>query len=159
MLVLLFLLSVTLESGEGSTFYFQALQLHLFLLLKWWWTNRQGRRGKKEIWLRNSGSKNATTWHCSENYWVNFSPYSVENTGRALGFWEEGSKPETFLFYPRKRLGATWWLSGKESACNAGDGGVTSSISGLGISPGGGHATHSSILTWRIPWMEEPGGL
>ena len=20
-------------------------------------------------------------------------------------------------------------------------------------------ATHSSILTWRIPWMEEPGGL
>ena len=22
-----------------------------------------------------------------------------------------------------------------------------------------GMATHSSILTWRIPWMEEPGGL
>ena len=21
-----------------------------------------------------------------------------------------------------------------------------------------GMATHSSILTWRIPWMEEPGG-
>ena len=20
-------------------------------------------------------------------------------------------------------------------------------------------ATHSSILTWRIPWIEEPGGL
>jgi len=20
-------------------------------------------------------------------------------------------------------------------------------------------ATHSSILTWKIPWMEEPGGL
>ena len=20
-------------------------------------------------------------------------------------------------------------------------------------------ATHSSILSWRIPWMEEPGGL
>ena len=20
-------------------------------------------------------------------------------------------------------------------------------------------ATHSSILAWRIPWMEEPGGL
>ena len=26
-------------------------------------------------------------------------------------------------------------------------------------SPGGGHATHSSILAWRIPWTEEPGGL
>ena len=22
-----------------------------------------------------------------------------------------------------------------------------------------GMATHSSILTWRIPWIEEPGGL
>ena len=22
-----------------------------------------------------------------------------------------------------------------------------------------GMATHSSILTWRIPWREEPGGL
>ena len=22
-----------------------------------------------------------------------------------------------------------------------------------------GMATHSSILTWRIPWAEEPGGL
>ena len=24
---------------------------------------------------------------------------------------------------------------------------------------GEGTATHSSILTWRIPWTEEPGGL
>ena len=23
----------------------------------------------------------------------------------------------------------------------------------------GGMATHSSILAWRIPWTEEPGGL
>ena len=37
---------------------------------------------------------------------------------------------------------------GKESTCNAGD---LSSIPGLGRSPGGGHATHSSILAWRIP--------
>ena len=22
-----------------------------------------------------------------------------------------------------------------------------------------GKATHSSILAWKIPWMEEPGGL
>ena len=26
-------------------------------------------------------------------------------------------------------------------------------------SPGGGTATHSSILAWRIPYTEEPGGL
>ena len=30
---------------------------------------------------------------------------------------------------------------------------------GLGRSPGGGMATHSSILAWRILWTEEPGGL
>ena len=30
---------------------------------------------------------------------------------------------------------------------------------GSGRSPEKGMATHSSILTWRIPWTEEPGGL
>ena len=36
---------------------------------------------------------------------------------------------------------------GKESTCNSGDLGL---IAGLGRSPGGGMATHSSILAWRI---------
>ena len=36
----------------------------------------------------------------------------------------------------------------KESACNVGDLGL---IPGLGRSPGGGHATHSSVLAWRVP--------
>ena len=44
----------------------------------------------------------------------------------------------------------------KEAACDAGDLGL---IPGLGISPGEGNATHSSILAWRIPWIEEAGGL
>ena len=35
----------------------------------------------------------------------------------------------------------------KESACNAGD---PCLIPGLGRSPGGGMATHSNILAWRI---------
>ena len=47
---------------------------------------------------------------------------------------------------------------GKESACN--DAG---SIPGSGRSPGEGAslvmANHSSILAWRVPWTEEPGGL
>ena len=30
---------------------------------------------------------------------------------------------------------------------------------GLGRSPGGGMTAHSSILAWRIPLTEEPGGL
>ena len=44
----------------------------------------------------------------------------------------------------------------KESACNAGDLGL---IPGLGRSLEEGMATHSSILAWRIPLTEEPGGL
>ena len=46
---------------------------------------------------------------------------------------------------------------GKESACNAGDPG---SIPWVRQDPlEKGMATHSSILTWRVPWTEEPGGL
>ena len=33
------------------------------------------------------------------------------------------------------------------------------SIFGSGRCAGGGYATHSSILAWRILWTEEPGGL
>ena len=42
---------------------------------------------------------------------------------------------------------------------NAGDIRDMGLIPGLGRSPGEGMATHSSILAWRIPWTEEPGGL
>ena len=45
---------------------------------------------------------------------------------------------------------------GKEPICNARDPG---SIPAWGISPEKGMATHSSILVWRLPWTEEPGGL
>ena len=48
------------------------------------------------------------------------------------------------------------WLSGKESACQLGD---ADSIPGSRSSPGEGDAIHSSILAWKIPWTEEPGGL
>ena len=44
----------------------------------------------------------------------------------------------------------------KDSACNEGDLGL---IPGSGRSLENGIATHSSILAWRIPWIEEPGGL
>ena len=32
-------------------------------------------------------------------------------------------------------------------------------ILGLGRPPGEGNSNYSSILAWRIPWTEEPGGL
>ena len=47
-------------------------------------------------------------------------------------------------------------LDGKESACNAGDpGSIPEQKDPLEKEM----ATHSSILAWRIPWTEEPGGL
>ena len=49
-----------------------------------------------------------------------------------------------------------WWLSGKESACNAEDQG---SILGWEDPLEKEMATDSSILACRIPWTEEPGGL
>ena len=42
---------------------------------------------------------------------------------------------------------------------NAGDTRDTGSIPGWGRSPKGEMAVYSSILFWRIPWTEEPGGL
>ena len=44
----------------------------------------------------------------------------------------------------------------KNLPVNAGDMG---SILGLGRSPGVGNGNPSSILTWKGPWTEEPGGL
>ena len=41
---------------------------------------------------------------------------------------------------------------GKESACNAGDLGQEDPLEKE-------MATHSSILAWRIPWIEEPDRL
>ena len=51
-----------------------------------------------------------------------------------------------------KELGLLWWLSGKESACNAGDLGQEDPLEEE-------MATYSSILAWEIRWTEEPGEL
>ena len=47
-------------------------------------------------------------------------------------------------------------LSGKESACQAGDLGL---IAGSGSCLEEENGNHSSILAWRIPWTEEPDRL
>ena len=66
-----------------------------------------------------------------------------------------GKYPELTLFIP-VFLGFLGGSDDKESFCNTGD---------LGLSLGWedpleeGITTHSSILAWRIPWTEEPGGL
>ena len=50
-------------------------------------------------------------------------------------------------------------LAVKNPSANAGDKRDLGSIPELERSPAGGLLTHSSILTWRIPWTGEPGGL
>ena len=56
------------------------------------------------------------------------------------------------------------WLSGKEPAYQCRRHrrlkfNTQVQDSGSGIPSGGGNATHSSILAWKTPWTEEPGGL
>ena len=69
----------------------------------------------------------------------------------------ESSYVHTFLLSRIKPFwGLPWWLSSKESTSQAGD---MDSIPRSGRSPEEEMATHSSILAWRIPWTEEPGGL
>ena len=58
-----------------------------------------------------------------------------------------------YIYYNENFPGGS---DGKASVYNAGDLG---SIPGSGRSLEKEMATHSSILAWRIPWKEEPGGL
>ena len=57
-------------------------------------------------------------------------------------------------FYPPywKLVGLPYSSDGKESACNTGVLGWEDSLEKQ-------MATYSNILTWRIPWTEEPGRL
>ena len=52
--------------------------------------------------------------------------------------------------------GLPGWFSGRESTYIAGDSGL---ILGWENPLEEETPTHSSILAWRIPWTEEPGGL
>ena len=46
----------------------------------------------------------------------------------------------------------------KNLPANAGVSGDVGLIPGSGRSPGVGMATHSSVLAWKIPVAEDPGG-
>ena len=82
---------------------------------------------------------------------ANFCDLQPKNLTVACGWAMELNTG--FHLSPRGFLGGS---DSKESACNAGDGG---SIPGLWRSPGEGNGYSSSILSWRIPRTEEPGGL
>ena len=48
------------------------------------------------------------------------------------------------------------WLTGKDSACQCRRPGFDPWVRKTPLEEG--MATHPSVLAWRIPWMEEPGG-
>ena len=62
----------------------------------------------------------------------------------------------SFSYFYMKNLAFPGSSDDKESAYNAAD---PDSMPGLGRSPGEGNGNYSSISAWRIPWIEEPGGL
>ena len=51
------------------------------------------------------------------------------------------------------------WHSGKELPANAGDTETQVQFLGQKDNQEEAMAPHSSILAWKIPWAEEPGGL
>ena len=62
----------------------------------------------------------------------------------------------------QKGVGFPGGSVGKESACDTGDPGSIPGSGRPGFDPWvrkKGLATHSSVLAWRIPWTEKPGGL
>ena len=62
-------------------------------------------------------------------------------------FLGQGDSPQERISYPLQYS----WASLVAQNLSA-----VHSIPGLGKSPRGGTATHSSTLAWRIPWTEEP---
>ena len=73
------------------------------------------------------------------------------------------AKPKNYLEFNAPWLHRFWGFPdgsvGKESTCNAGDTGDMVQSLGGGDPLEKEMATHCSILAWKIPWTEEPGGL
>ena len=82
---------------------------------------------------------------------------ALEVDSYPLDHWKSPSL--LFLFAFLQWLGFSGSSVGKESTCSVGDLADASSSLGWEDPLEEGMATHSSILAWRIPWAEEPGGL
>ena len=65
-------------------------------------------------------------------------------------------QPTLSWFNPSRGQGFTGRSDGTESACQCRR---HRFYPWVGKIPRGEVATHSSIIAWRIPWTEEPGGL
>ena len=90
-------------------------------------------------------------WKKSRIPRIQIIPFLTVFPLRLCGLWGNPSTfstislPISLLYYSLYH-----WLNSKESICSVRDTGDMGSVPGLGRSPGGGHATHSSILAWRI---------
>ena len=106
----------------------------------------------------NSGKTCRTSpwWKCwvSVISWTYFPIQSLLNP--SMGWSLPASEAVYSLGSALTVRGFPGGSDGKDSTCNAGD-----QFQSLGWEdpPRKGMATHSSILAWRIPWAEEPGGL
>ena len=80
-----------------------------------------------------------------------------------INFWGTAKKFSTVaaLFYiPLHNIWLLRWLNGKETASHAEDvAGASGLTLGQEDTTEKEMATHSSILSWEIPWTEESGGL
>ena len=75
----------------------------------------------------------------------------------AVWSWQRNLTSLSFDVYLGKKGIITAGSDGKESSCNVG--GISLIFLGWVDPLEEGMAIHSSILAWRIPWKEEPGGL
>ena len=96
-----------------------------------------------------------------QEYWSGV-PFSSPNYSHNLrqitsSLWTSKSSSHKVLMKTNwENTGLPWWLSGKESACQCKRHGFHVWV---GKIPKKEMATHSCILAWRIPWIEEPDRL
>ena len=89
-----------------------------------------------------------------------WTPLAPEWKGKiTCGSAPRGLDDFSLCLYVAQRWASQAALVVKNPPANAGDTRDASSIPGSRRSPEEGMATHSSILVWKIPWTEEPGGL
>ena len=124
-------------------------------------TVREEQRGKSERKMDRAASKNWETGVGGRTGWRMWEPEATEGALRVQGSWDSpGLRWEwgpasrsltpgtmlpvvTELYAIGQWVGLLWWLSSKESACNAGDSDL---LPGSGRSPGGGHQYFGHLL-------------
>ena len=125
--------------------------------LSWRWEGLVNSRGQQVGWMVDCGTK----WErrVGRENWKNSGPAGAGLEYKLRKF--DLRRNHYIVLIPGAALSRASQVAlvVKNPPGSTGDVRDVGSIPGLGRSPAGGHATHSSILAWRIPWTEEPGGL